>query len=95
MAMLKYLARTVRLLSGHVDQMAFHSARYRVAQYLLSSPGDTLLCNQEEIASTASISRVTANRILNEFARQGLIQSSYRKINILDRKALHAVCHTE
>ena len=38
LAMMKYLARTVRLLSSQVDQMAFRPARWRVASYLLS-PG--------------------------------------------------------
>ena len=36
LAMMKYLARTVRLLSGQVDQMAFRPARWRVARFLLS-----------------------------------------------------------
>ena len=49
LAMMKYLARTVRLLSGQVDQMAFRPARWRTASYLhpgrhrrrrLGKPGD-------------------------------------------------------
>lgn len=36
LAMMKYLARTVRLLSHQVDQMAFRPAQWRVARYLLS-----------------------------------------------------------
>ena len=36
LAMMQYLARTVRLLSGQVDQMAFRPARWRVANYLLT-----------------------------------------------------------
>ncbi|MEI3120456.1 MAG: hypothetical protein V8S86_05595, partial [Eubacteriales bacterium] len=34
LAMMKYLARTVRLLSDQVDQMAFRPAQWRVARYL-------------------------------------------------------------
>ena len=39
LSMVKYLARTVRLLSGQVDQMAFRPARWRVANYLLTMAG--------------------------------------------------------
>lgn len=97
MAMLKYLARTVRLLSGHVDQMAFHPARWRVAHYLLSSPSqnNVITCNQEEIAASVSISRITVNRILNEFSDLGLVENAYRKIRILNRTALEEICQAE
>lgn len=97
LAMLKYLSRTVRLLSGHVDQMAFHSARWRVAQYLLTHADSEgiLCCNQEEIASSVSISRVTVNRILNDFARRGLLANRYRQIFILKRDLLAEVCRPE
>ncbi len=73
MAMLKYLARTVRLLSAHVDDMAFRPAEWRVAQYLLSAASgqDQVSCTQEEIASSISVSRVTVSRILNQFSRRG------------------------
>ena len=77
LAMMKYLARTVRLLSSQVDQMAFRPARWRVASYLLS-PG-SLTCTQEDIAAAVSASRVTVSRILNEFAKTGCIWRGSRK----------------
>ena len=94
MAMLKYLARTVRLLSAHVDDMAFRPAEWRVAQYLLSAASgqDQVSCTQEEIASSISVSRVTVSRILNQFSRRGLVALGYRSISLLDRRTLETIC---
>ena len=92
LAMMKYLARTVRLLSSQVDQMAFRPARWRVASYLLS-PG-SLTCTQEDIAAAVSASRVTVSRILNEFAQKGWIRLGYRKIVLLQPVRLKELCRT-
>ncbi len=92
LAMMKYLARTVRLLSSQVDQMAFRPARWRVASYLLS-PG-SLACTQEDIAAAVSASRVTVSRILNEFAQRGWIRLGYRKIALLQPERLKELCRT-
>ncbi len=92
--MMKYLARTVRLLSDQVDQMAFRPARWRVARFLtVTAPRDGgSPCPQEDIAATVSVSRVTVSRILNQLAREGLISLSYRSVQILDRPGLEALC---
>ena len=37
LALMKYLARTVRLLSEHIDNMAFLQTDQRIARYLLST----------------------------------------------------------
>lgn len=90
-ALLKYLARTVRLLSAHVDDMTFLRADQRVARFLLSlpcEPNGTVHCTQDEIASAVSTSRVTASRIVNRFARSGFLKTGYGSIQILDRDAL-------
>ena len=94
LAMMKYLARTVRLLSRQVDQMAFRPARWRVAQYLLSlsSADGRVRCSQDEIAAGVSVSRVTVSRLLNELARAGLVELGYRSIRLLDRAGLEALC---
>lgn len=94
LAMMKYLARTVRLLSGQVDQMAFRPARWRVANYLLTlSPGSGLVsCTQEDIAAAVSASRVTVSRVLNEFARQDWIALGYRTITLLQSEQLKLLC---
>lgn len=95
MLMLKYLARTVRVLSAQVDDMAFRPAHQRIARHLLSlSPAQdgSLPCTHEEIASGVSTSRVTVSRVLNDFARRGWLKTGYRSVIILDRDALQALC---
>lgn len=94
LAMMQYLARTVRLLSGQVDQMAFRPARWRVANYLLTLAGrdGMVSCTQEDIAAAVSASRVTVSRVLNEFARQGWIALGYRTITLLQSEQLKLLC---
>ena len=89
-SMLEYLARTVRLLSAHVDG-TFLRADQRVARYLLSlSPGTDgeLRCTHEEIGSSVGVSRVTVSRVLGELERQGLLKTGYRTVRLLDPDAL-------
>ena len=94
MSMIEYLARKVRMLSDHLDHMAFRPAKWRLTEHILSlSPvGDFVKCNQEEIASAISTSRVTVSRILNELAREGLVELGYQKVKILDRDRLLEIC---
>ena len=90
LAMMKYLARTVRLLSGQVDQMAFRPARWRVANYLLTLAGrdGVVSCTQEDVAAAVSVSRVTVSRVLGEFARQGWVELGYRTVSLLSPEKL-------
>lgn len=95
MVMLKYLARTVRVLSAQVDDMAFRPARQRIARHLLSlSPAadGTLPCTHDEIAAAVSTSRVTVSRVLNDFADCGWLKTGYRCVTILDANALRSLC---
>ena len=94
LAMMKYLARTVRLLSGQVDQMAFRPARWRVANYLLalSSADGQVCCTQDDIAASVSVSRVTVSRILNALARDGAVELGYRSLRLLRPEAVAALC---
>lgn len=94
MMMVKYLARTVRVLSAQVDEMAFRPAHQRIARFLLSlSPsGGPVACTQDEIASSVSVSRVTVNRVLNEFARKGWVKTAYGSLTLLNTDALHQLC---
>lgn len=89
--MLQYLARTVRLLSDHVDGMSFRPADQRVARYLLSIPpeaGGALRCTHEEIGAAVGVSRVTVSRALGTFARRGWVETGYRSMRLRDRQAL-------
>mgnify|MGYP005787163163 FL=1 len=94
MSMLKYLARTVRLLSGQLDDMAFRPVPWRLARFQLSYADQSSLvrCTQEEIASSISASRVTVSRALNQFARKGLLTLGYGEIRIRNPDGLKRLC---
>lgn len=84
-ALLKYLARTVRMLSTHVDDMSFRPAGQRIARYLLTLPrsGDgAVSCTQEELAAAVSASRVTVSRVINRLAKESFLQTGYGVIYI-------------
>lgn len=88
-SMLEYLARTVRLLSAHVDG-AFLPADRRVARHLLSLPveGGSVHSTHEEIGFSVGVSRVMVSRVLGDFERKGWIKTGYREITLTDRPAL-------
>ncbi len=86
LAMLKYLARTVRILSNQVDDMAFRPAPQRVARYLLANTGENgvVTATQDEIAATISTSRVTVSRVLKKFMEEGWVETNYGGILVND-----------
>lgn len=95
--MLQYLARTVRMLSGHVDDMSFRPADRRVAGYLLDQ-ADTagrVQATHEEIGSAVGVSRVTVSRTVQDFARRGWVSTGYRAVRLLDQEALRAFSTAE
>ena len=88
-AVITYLARTVRLLSSHVDTMSFQSAQQRLITLLLNHPQrDVIHVTHEELAAALGLSRVTISRLLGSFARQGLLKTGYGTIRLLDRERL-------
>ena len=95
--MLQYLARTVRLLSVHVDGMSFLSADRRIARYLLSLPPQegALHCTHEEIGEAVGVSRVTVSRVLSQWSHQGLVATGYGSLVLLDRNRLLELAHPE
>lgn len=88
--LLRYLARTVRLLSGHVDDISFLPADRRLAAALLSQSegGDVLRSTHEDLGIAVGASRVTVSRVLSRFARAGWVETGYGKIELRDREAL-------
>ncbi len=88
--MMKYLARTVRLLSEQVDDMAFRPAPQRVARYLLlqGKTSGKVKATQDEIADSVSTSRVTVSRVLKKFTELGWVETRYGEIRL---KALEAL----
>ncbi len=90
MALLKYLARTVRLLSDQLDDATFLQADQRLARLLVNSftGRTTIHTSQEELATAIGVSRVTVSRILNSFARLGILQTGYRSLTLINPEKL-------
>lgn len=88
--MLQYLARTVRLLSNHVDEATFLPAGQRLARYLLAETKDQIPfpCTHEELGFAIGTSRVTISRLLADYSRRGLVKTGYRSVTVLNRSGL-------
>lgn len=84
LAMLKYVSRTVRLLSKQVDDMAFRPAPQRVARYLLAHCNEygVVKATQDEIAASISTSRVTVSRVLKKFMEENWLETNYGGIQV-------------
>lgn len=91
--MLQYLARTVRMLSDHVESSSL-PARQRVARWLLGQPrqnGGAIPATHEDIGQAVGLSRVTVSRVLGELSCLGLTALGYRSVAVLDRAGLEAL----
>lgn len=90
--MLQYLARTVRLLSVHVNGMSFLGAEQRIAQYLLTHADNGVLVGTHEVLGfSVGLSRVTVSRVLGDFARSGWVETGYRRVVLKDPDALKSL----
>ncbi len=88
--MLQYLAKTVRLLSTHVDGLSFLPADRRLARLLVEHADEngTLRTTHEELGALAGVSRVTVSRVLSSFADRGWLETGYGNLQLLDCEAL-------
>ncbi len=96
-SMLEYLARTVRLLSVHVDGTLLQ-ADQRIARYLLSFAPEadgTIHCTHEEIGAAVGVSRVTVSRVLGGLAKAGVVSTGYRTLKIADRALLQHMAESD
>lgn len=88
--MLQYLARTVRMLSQHVDEATFLPAAQRLARHLLAHAVENVpfSCTHEELGFAIGTSRVTVSRLLSEFMQKGILQTGYRSLTVIDKHKL-------
>lgn len=95
--MLQYLARTVRLLSSHVDDMSFLSAEQRIARYLLPlfAERESIRATHEEIGQAVGVSRVTVSRILSTWNRQQILSTGYGTLTLKNRIRLNELAQQE
>ena len=97
MDMLRYLARTVRMLSAQVDHMVFLSADRRIARLLLqqADASGAVCCTHEELGGLAGVTRVTVSKLLRKLSANGWIDTRYREIFIKNKKELSAFAFGE
>ena len=87
--MLRYLARTVRMLSDHVEASSL-PARQRIIRWLLSQPDQNgaVQVTHEGIGQAVGLSRVTVSRVLGELSDQGLVELGYRSVTLFNKDRL-------
>lgn len=95
--MLRYLARTVRMLSDHVDDISFRPADQRLAAALANHAGHdgVVRYTHEELGNAVGVSRVTVSRTLARFAAKGWLERRYGTVKVLDRAALESFAQAE
>lgn len=83
------LARTIRRLSGRLEDLVFLDVPSRVAKCLLDLSetvgGDTreIALTQDDLAAFVGATRVSVNRVLAGLEQRGLVKVSRRRIAIL------------
>jgi CRP-like cAMP-binding protein len=89
------LSRRLRGLIGEIDNLTLHSAKSRLARYLLSQcpaerDGFALEVRKGVLASRLSVQPETFSRVIKQLADDGVIAVQGVQITILDRAALVA-----
>lgn len=97
-ALLKLLSQTCDHMTSLLKKAYTYNRYEKVASFLLEQTlhdnidkgiiHNTLPYTHEEIANSVGLSRVTVTKVLNEFVKKGFIKNKYRKIMIIDKKAL-------
>ena len=88
--MLRYLARTVRMLSDHVEASSL-PAQQRIVRWLLNQPcsgNDVIQTTHEGIGQAVGLSRVTVSRVLGDLSDHGLVELGYRCVTLSDKDRL-------
>lgn len=96
MDLLQILAKRIRLLSSQIDSMTFLHADAQIAQLLLQYKGvengiQVVRLTHEEIGNMIGVSRVTVSKILNNFAKDKIIKTNYRSIQLLNIEKLESI----
>ena len=90
MPMLRYLARTVRMLSDHVEASSL-PAQQRIVRWLLNQPcaeNGVIQATHEGIGQAVGLSRVTVSRVLGELSDHGLVELGYRCVTLSNKDML-------
>lgn len=89
LAIMQLLTATNDYLTNQIKKAYFYNRHEKVAAFLLEQNKKTISYTHQEIASLTGLNRVTVTKILNDFNHLNWIDSSYRKITIIDSNALN------
>lgn len=94
-ASLAYAGAATEQVAQNVVCTAFHSARQRIARWLLDvsagSGGDALLVTQATIADSLGLQRPSVSRVTSVLQREGLLSYVRGRVTVRDRRALRVV----
>ncbi|AFV76186.1 transcriptional regulator LdrP [Thermus oshimai] len=95
------LARQMRRVQAYEAHLQTGELRARIARYLLfladtpasfrDERGLYVTASHEEIADATASTRESVSKLLSELRREGLLETSYRRVYLLDLKALEAL----
>ena len=90
------LSQRLRALIGEIDELTLHSARARVARWLLQHCPENrralrLDVPKSVLASRLSIKPETFSRVAKQLATEGVIEVQGAHVTVLDRSALSLV----
>lgn len=97
-ALLQLLSQTCDYMTSLLKKAYTYNRYEKIASFLLEQTitdninkgiiNSTLPYTHEEITTLVGLSRVTVTKVLNDFVKKGYIKNKYRKIIILNKKAL-------
>lgn len=97
-ALLQLLSQTCDYMTSLLKKAYTYNRYEKIASFLLEQTvtdninkgiiNSILPYTHEEIATLVGLSRVTVTKVLNDFVKKGYIKNKYRKIIILNKKAL-------
>ena len=96
--LLQLLSQTCDYMTSLLKKAYTYNRYEKIASFLLEQTvtdninkgiiNSILPYTHEEIATLVGLSRVTVTKVLNDFVKKGYIKNRYRKIIILNKKAL-------
>ena len=93
-SLLQLMSQTCDYLSALVKKAYTYNRYEKIASFLLeqisfdNTNQNIIPYTHEEIASLVGLSRVTTTKVLNEFVKQKYIINEYKKVIVINKKAL-------
>lgn len=97
-SLLQLMSQTCDYVTSLLKKAYTYNRYEKIASFLLEQTSidnihkdiinNTIPYTHEEVATSVGLSRVTTTKVLNEFVKKGYIKTKYKKIIILNKKAL-------